>query len=101
MNDLETAGRVWTNGRHPTQTAAFTSKCICACVCVRESALTLFDFVRCSVDEDVERPHHAGDGDDVEGDRTHDLPPLARRHLQLLPLRGHKGRGRLVRSENF
>lgn len=70
-------------------------------VCVRESALTLFDFVRCSVDEDVERPHHAGDGDDVEGDRTHDLPPLARRHLQLLPLRGHTGRGRLVRSENF
>lgn len=53
----------------------------CICVCARESALTLFDFVRRSVDEDVERPHHAGDGDDVEGDRTHDLPSLARRHL--------------------
>lgn len=57
------------------------------CVCVSESVLTLFDFVRCSVDENVERPHHAGDGDDMEGDRTHNLPPLARRHLELLPLR--------------
>lgn len=52
-----------------------------ACVCESESVLTFFDFVRCSVDENVERPHHAGDGDDVEGDRTHDLPSLARRHL--------------------
>lgn len=51
------------------------------CVCASESVLTLFDFFCCSVDENVERPHHAGDGDDVEGDRTHDLPPLARRHL--------------------
>lgn len=44
-------------------------------------ALTLSDFICRSVDENVQRPHHAGDGDDVEGDRAHDLPPLARRHL--------------------
>ena len=89
----------WTTSN--TDSGVHVKMHLCVCVCVRESALTLFDFVRCSVDEDVERPHHAGDGDDVEGDRTHDLPPLARRHLQLLPLRGHTGRGRLVRSENF
>lgn len=51
-------------------------------------ALTLSDFIRRPVDENVERPHHARDGDDVEGDRAHDLPPLARRHLELLPLQG-------------
>lgn len=59
---------------------------VLACVCLSEPVLTLSDFLRRSVDEDVERPHHAGDGDDVEGDRAHDLPPLARRHLKLLPL---------------
>lgn len=30
--------------------------------------LTGFDFLCCSVDENVEGPHHTGDGDDVEGD---------------------------------
>lgn len=60
---------------------------VLACVCLPEPVLTLSDFLRRSVDEHVERPHHAGDGDDVEGDGAHDLPPLARRHLKLLPLR--------------
>lgn len=53
-------------------------------VCVFVSltlGLTLSNFICCSVDENVQRPHHAGDGDDVEGDRAHDLPSLARRHL--------------------
>lgn len=45
------------------------------------SELTVLDLVRRPVDEDVEGPHHAGDGDDVERDRAHDLPSLARRHL--------------------
>ena len=62
--------------RHPTQTIT-----LCVCLCASESALTLSDFLCCSVDENVERPHHAGDGDDMEGDRTHDLPSLTRRHL--------------------
>lgn len=42
---------------------------------------TLFDFVRRPVNEHVEWPHHARDGDNMEGDRAHDLTPLARRHL--------------------
>lgn len=50
------------------------------------NALTLSDFVRRPVNKNVERPHHARDGDDVEGDRAHDLPPLTRCHLELLPL---------------
>lgn len=56
--------------------------------------LTSFDFVRRPVDKHVKRPHHAGDGDDVEGDRAQDLPPLARRHLELLPLRVENNGGR-------
>lgn len=58
----------------------------CECACVSEWVPTSFDFVCRPVDEHVQRPHHAGDGDDVEGDRAHDLPPLARRHLELFPL---------------
>lgn len=46
-----------------------------------EFVLTLLDFLCCPVDENVERPDHAGDGDDVEGDRANDLPSFARRHL--------------------
>lgn len=73
---------------------------VLACVCLSEPVLTLSDFLRRPVDEDVERPHHAGDGDDVEGDRAHDLPPLARRHLKLLPLRrrGEKRKGLLRKA---
>lgn len=73
---------------------------VLACVCLSEPVLTLSDFLRRSVDEDVERPHHAGDGDDVEGDRAHDLPPLARCHLKLLPLqrRAEKRKGLLKKA---
>lgn len=62
--------------QHPTTLRQYVCVCVCASV-----PLTLFDFLRRPVDEDVQRPHHAGDGDDMEGDRTHDLPSLARRHL--------------------
>lgn len=62
---------------------------VCARVCLGVWGMvpTSFDFICRPVDEHVERPHHAGDGDDVEGDRAQDLPPLAGRHLELLPLR--------------
>lgn len=52
--------------------------------------LTLFDLLRRAVNQDVERPDHAGDGDDVESDGAHDLSPLAGCHLKLLPLQTHK-----------
>ena len=38
------------------------------------------------VDEDVEAPDDAGDGDHVEGDGATELPPLHPRHVELLPL---------------
>lgn len=81
LNDLETVADCGRMADIQHNTASVTDSYVTACVCASESALTLFDFVCRSVDENVERPHHAGDGDDVEGDRTHDLPPLARRHL--------------------
>lgn len=46
-----------------------------------EAVLTWSDFVCRSVDEHVQRPHHTGNCDDMEGDGTHDLPSLAGRHL--------------------
>lgn len=52
--------------------------------------LTLFDLLRRAINQDVERPDHAGDGDDVESDRAHDLSPLAGCHLKLLPLQRQK-----------
>ena len=57
-----------------------------------ESRVPLFqikadlDLLGGPVDEDVERPHDARDGDDVERDAAEQLPPLQRRHVQLLPL---------------
>ena len=38
------------------------------------------------VDEDVEAPDDAGDGDHVECDGAAQLPSLHPRHVQLLPL---------------
>ena len=38
------------------------------------------------VDEDVEAPDDAGDGDHVEGDGAAELPPLHPWHVKLLPL---------------
>ena len=38
------------------------------------------------VDENVEAPDDAGDGDHVEGDATAELPPLHAGHVKLLPL---------------
>lgn len=73
----------WSTSNNTTSNTdnGVTSMISCMFVCASESVLTLSDFVCCSVDEDVQRPYHAGDGDDMEGDRTHDLPSLARRHL--------------------
>lgn len=48
--------------------------------------LVLIEFLGGAFDENVERPHHAGDGHQVEYHRAHDLPSLTRRHRQLLPL---------------
>lgn len=47
---------------------------------------SLLDLFCSPLYKNVERPHHTGDGDDVEGDRAGDLPPLHPRHIQLLPL---------------
>ena len=44
------------------------------------------DFLCGPVDEDVEWPDYAGDGDHVEGDAAEELAPLQRRHVKLLPL---------------
>ena len=38
------------------------------------------------VNEDIEAPDDAGDGDHVEGDGAAQLPSLHPRHVQLLPL---------------
>ena len=40
-----------------------------------------------SLNQDVEAPDDAGDGDQVEGDAAAELPPLQGTHVELLPLR--------------
>ena len=47
---------------------------------------SLYRMNQSPVDENVEAPDDAGDGDHVEGDATAELPPLHARHVKLLPL---------------
>lgn len=82
------------SGRYATLPPAFEFGLKLKILCIAAygvAGLTLFDFLGRSVDQHVEGPDHARDGDDVEGDRTHDLPPFAGCHLQLLPLRRESG----------
>lgn len=46
----------------------------------------MFDLLGGTVNEHIQGPDHAGDGDDMERHRAHDLPALTGRHLQPLPL---------------
>jgi len=51
----------------------------------RPLQITFSDFIRCSVDEYIQRPNDAGDGDGVKSDGAHNFPSLYCRHLKLLP----------------
>lgn len=65
MNHLETDANQHNTTSNMDDDVTLMHWCVFVCL---EPVLTFFDFVCRSVNENVERPHHAGDGDDVEGD---------------------------------
>lgn len=48
--------------------------------------VTLLDLLCRPIDQHIQRPHHTGDGDDVERDGAAYFPSLTRGHLELFPL---------------